>query len=249
MGVILIIFRAVLFVVCTALCASTALLGGMILGHQFALRLQQIWSSGMLKVFGVNVILHGDKPEVGLLMSNHQSYIDIWIIPKYAISVFVAKLEVKKMPLMGWAASSVNTIYVDRSSKESRAKTKADISNRLKNGRSVIIFPEGTTGEGDGLLPLKPGMFYTAAEEGFPIIPVAIFYENSDLAWVGDDSMGAHFYRNFSKLSTNAHVVFGKPMVGNGDGEELMERVKNWKLENLQMLKETYRPELVRSTT
>ena len=167
------------------------------------------------------------------MMSNHLSYIDIWMIPKYALTVFVAKAEVKRMPLVGWGASAVNTVYVDRSSKESRAATKNEIAERLRKGRSVIIFPEGTTGDGNGLLPLKPGMFHVAAEEGFPIIPTAIYYEDPDLAWVGDDNMGAHFFRNFAKLHTTAHIAFGQPMTGT-DGEELMERYRLWVLAKLE---------------
>ena len=214
MGVLLLILRSVFFIPFTLFCTITALLGSIVAGHKWALGTQRFWSVVMLKVFGVKTIHHGKMPEVGLMMSNHQSYIDIWIIPKYAITVFVAKAEVKKMPLVGWGASAVNTVYVDRNDKDSRAKTKSEISNRIKNGRSVIIFPEGTTGSGDGLLPLKPGMFHVAATNGFPIIPTAIFYENADLAWFGDDSMGANFYRNFKKWSTTSHVVFGYNMVG-----------------------------------
>lgn len=202
--------------------------------------MQRFWSVVMLRVFGVKTVLHGEKPKVGLMMSNHLSYIDIWMIPKYAITVFVAKAEVKKMPLVGWGASAVNTVYVDRSSKESRGATKEEIAERIRKGRSVIIFPEGTTGDGNGLLPLKPGMFFVAAEEKFPIIPVAIFYENPDLAWVGDDNMGAHFFRNFKKWSTTAHIVFGEPMTGT-EGEELLERVRDWKLQQLERLRSTYR--------
>lgn len=239
MGTILLFFRSIVFIVLTLCCTLVALLGGIPFGHRWALGMQRFWSVVMLKVFGVKTILHGAKPKVGLMMSNHQSYIDIWLIPKYAITVFVAKAEVKKMPLVGWGASSVNTVYVDRSDKESRQKTKNEISNRIKNGRSVIIFPEGTTGDGNGLLPLKPGMFYNAAEEGFSIIPTAIFYEDSDLAWVGDDPIGAHFFRNFSKLSTTAHVVFGEPMTGT-DGEELMERFRLWELERLEELRQKF---------
>lgn len=243
MGLVLLIIRSVVFIVLTLVCTAVALVGSVFGGHRWALGTQRFWSNVMLKVFGVKTVLHGEKPEVGLMMSNHQSYIDIWIIPKYAITVFVAKAEVKKMPLVGWGASAVNTVYVDRSSKDSRKRTKDEIATRLKNGRSVIIFPEGTTGDGNGLLPLKPGMFFTAAEEGFPIIPVAIFYENPDLAWVGDDNMGAHFFRNFSKWSTTAHVIFGEPMTGN-DGEELLERVRDWKLEQLEGFRNTYRENL-----
>ena len=240
MGAILLFIRSIIFIVLTLCCTLMALLGGIPFGHRFALGTQRFWSVVMLKVFGVKTVLHGEKPKVGLMMSNHQSYIDIWLIPKYAITVFVAKAEVKKMPLVGWGASSVNTVYVDRSDKESRQKTKNEISNRIKNGRSVIIFPEGTTGDGNGLLPLKPGMFFNAAEEGFPIIPTAIYYENPDLAWVGDDPIGSHFFRNFSKLSTTAHIVFGEPMTGT-DGEELMERYRLWMLSTLEELKQGFK--------
>ena len=236
MGVLLIIVRSVVFIVVTILCTLVALIGSVFGGHKWALGTQRAWSVIMLRTFGVKTILHGEKPKVGLMMSNHQSYIDIWLIPKYAITVFVAKAEVKKMPLVGWGASAVDTVYVDRSSKESRQKTKNEISERIRKGRSVIIFPEGTTGHGDGLLPLKPGMFFNAAEEGFPIIPCAIFYENADLAWVGDDNMAAHFYRNFSKWSTTAHITFGEPMTGT-DGDELMERYRLWTLGQLENLK------------
>ena len=236
MGAILLFLRSIVFIVLTLCCTLVALLGGIPFGHRFALGTQRFWSVVMLKVFGVKTVLHGEKPKVGLMMSNHQSYIDIWLIPKYAITVFVAKAEVKNMPLVGWGASSVNTVYVDRSDKESRQKTKNEISTRIKNGRSVIIFPEGTTGDGNGLLPLKPGMFFNAAEEGFPIIPTAIFYENADMAWVGDDPIGAHFARNFKKWSTTAHIVFGEPMLGT-DGEELMERFRVWELDRLAELK------------
>ncbi len=239
MGAILLFLRSIVFIVITLCCTLVALLGGIPFGHKFALGTQRFWSVSLLWVFGVKTVLHGKKPQVGLMMSNHQSYIDIWLIPKYAITVFVAKAEVKKMPLVGWGASSVNTVYVDRSDKESRQRTKNAIAQRIIKGRSVIIFPEGTTGDGNGLLPLKPGMFFNAAEEGIPIIPTAIFYENPDLAWVGDDPIGAHFARNFSKLSTTAHVVFGEPMTGS-DGEELMERYRLWMLEQLEILKSKF---------
>lgn len=240
MGVLLLVIRSVVFVVLTLTCTVVALVGSVFAGHKWALGTQRFWSIVMLRVFGVKTVLHGEKLKVGLMMSNHLSYIDIWMIPKYTITVFVAKAEVKKMPLVGWGASAVNTVYVDRSDKESRRATKNEIAERIRNGRSVIIFPEGTTGDGNGLLPLKPGMFYVAAEESFPIIPVAIFYEDPELAWVGDDDMGAHFFRNFRKWSTTAHIVFGEPMTGT-DGEELMVRVRDWKLEQLERFRNTYR--------
>lgn len=239
MGVILLVFRLTVFVLLTLICTLVALVGSVFGGHKWALGTQRFWSISMLRVFGVRTVLHGNMPKVGLMMSNHQSYLDIWLIPKYAITVFVAKAEVRRMPLVGWGASAVNTVYVDRDSKESRRDTKREIAERIRNGRSVIIFPEGTTGDGNGLLPLKPGMFFVAAEEGFPIIPVTIFYENPELAWVGDDNMAAHFFRNFRRWSTTAHIVFGDPITGS-DGEDLMKRVRDWKLEQLERFRRSY---------
>jgi len=225
MGYVRLFYRGFAFVLLTILCTVVALLGSFVGGHIWALRTQQFWSRILLAIFGVKTVIHGNPTNAGLIMANHQSYIDIWLIPRYVLSVFVAKAEVKRMPLVGWGATVVDTVHVDRSSKESRKATKDMIADRLRNGRSVIIFPEGTTGSGEDLLPFKPGMFHVAAEEGFPLIPVTIFYEDTDMAWVGNDNMGSHFARNFKRASTIAHIHFGEPVKG-ADGELLMQEVE-----------------------
>lgn len=104
MGILLILFRSLVFILGTLVCTIVALLGSVVGGHRWALGTQRVWSVMMLKTFGVKTMLHGKKPKVGLMMSNHLSYLDIWMIPKYAITVFVAKIEVKRMPLVGWSA-------------------------------------------------------------------------------------------------------------------------------------------------
>lgn len=228
MRFLLLTVRLIAFVLLTLGCTLTVVIGRLVgQPHTFSLAVQQFWCSSMLWCWGVRTVLHGTPPKGGLIMANHQSYLDIWVIPKYTISVFVAKAEVRKMALVGWGASSVNTVYVDRTDKDSRKRTRDAIADRLRRGRSVIIFPEGTTHHGPEMLPLKPGMFYAAAEEGFPIVPVAIVYEDSNLAWVGDDPIGKHFFSNFGKWSHTAHVHFGEPLVGK-DPETMMVQVRTW---------------------
>lgn len=240
MRFILLFLRFIAFVVLTLGCTLTVLIGRALGGsHRFCLLVQQFWSKAMLWSWGVRTVLHGKAPEGGLLMANHQSYLDIWMIPKYAISVFVAKAEVRKMPLVGWGASAVNTVYVDRSSTESRKQTRDAIADRLRKGRSVVIFPEGTTHFGPELLPLKPGMFYIAAEEGFPIVPVVIYYEDDNLSWVGDESIGANFFRNFGRFSTTAHISFGEPIVVN-EPEKAIEDVKLWIENEIEQLRNKF---------
>ncbi len=133
MRFILLFLRFIAFVVLTLGCTLTVLIGRALGGsHTFCLSVQQFWSRAMLWSWGVRTVLHGLAPKAGLLMANHQSYLDIWMIPKFTISVFVAKAEVRKMALVGWGASAGNTVYVDRSSKDSRKQTRDAITNRLR---------------------------------------------------------------------------------------------------------------------
>lgn len=233
----LLFLRLVAFVVLTLGCTLTVVIGRLVgQPHTFSLAVQQFWCRAMLWSWGVRTVLHGTPPTGGLIMANHQSYLDIWMIPKYTISVFVAKAEVRRMPLVGWGASSVNTVYVDRTDKDSRRRTRDAIADRLRRGRSVIIFPEGTTHYGREMLPLKPGMFFAAAEEDFPIIPVAIAYEDASMAWVGDEPIGKHFFRNFGRWRTTAHIHYGPPMVSDNP-QTMMQQVKEWvELERDRML-------------
>ncbi len=235
----LLLFRLLIFVVLTLGCTLTVLVGRAVgQPHTFSLAVQQFWCRSMLAAWGVRTVLHGHPPSGSgaLIMSNHQSYLDIWMIPKYTISVFVAKAEVRKMALVGWGASAVNTVYVDRKDPDSRKRTRSAIADRLRRGRSVIIFPEGTTQRGDVMLPLKPAMFFAAAEEGFPIVPVAIAYKNDDLTWVGEEPIGANFIKNFGRWRNEAHIHFGRPMTVS-DAEATMQQVKEWiEAEKLRML-------------
>lgn len=235
----LLLFRLLIFVVLTLGCTLTVLLGRVVgQPHTFSLAVQQFWCRAMLWSWGVRTVLHGEPPigSGALIMSNHQSYLDIWLIPKYTISVFVAKAEVRKMALVGWGASAVNTVYVDRRDPDSRKRTRSAIADRLRRGRSVIIFPEGTTHRGDVMLSLKPAMFFAAAEEEYPIMPVAIAYKDEGLTWVGDEPIGANFLRNFGRFRNEVHIHFGQPITGT-DAEAMMREVKEWiETEKLRML-------------
>ena len=79
--------------------------------------------------------------------------------------------------------SLLGTIWVDRQSKDSRRATRAAVRDRLQEGMGIVIFPEGTTFKGPELLEYRPGMFYTCAEEGFPIVPVALEYRPTLHGW------------------------------------------------------------------
>ena len=183
----------------------------------------------MIRFFlGIRVSYHGERPAVrGVIMANHRSYIDIVLIPSKVPYVIVAKKQVRSWPVVGLVGIALKVIFVDRDSPESRRNTRHAIRDRLKEKLSVLIFPEGTTYEGPGILEFKPGMFNTCAEDGFTVIPVAIEYEKKEMAWIGKDTFVPHFIRTFRNPMVRVAVSFGLPLSGN-DAAVLRELTKNW---------------------
>ena len=183
---------------------------------------------GLHIIAGIRLHWHGKSPKKAhVIMGNHRSYVDAVVLPVSFPAVFVARHETKSWPLIGIGATLLGTIWVMRDKKESRRATRVAVKERLEDGLGVIIFPEGTTGPGPDLLPFHKGMFYTCAENGFPIAPVAIEFENDDLNWVNKEWFIPHAFRNFGNRRNNIHVSFGPSFSGN-DAEKLLDDVRNW---------------------
>ncbi len=171
------------------------------------------WGKTLTWLFGLEIKIKGEIPQTnGILISNHRSYTDIPIIMGYKACVFLAKAELEYAPLIGWAGRMVKTIFVKRESVESRKHAKTELVNRLKMGYSVMVFAEGTTVKQFDLLPLKPGMFQSAIEGKFPVIPLILEFEDAELAWYGDMDMGKHFLRCFKRWKNTVHLRFASPI-------------------------------------
>ena len=184
------------------------------------------WSSLLNRMLGVKASLHGKIPGTGaLILCNHRSYIDITVISRFIPCAFLAKAELESWPVLGFGARIGNTIFVNRNCAESRKSAREKIYNILSRGISVVVFPEGTTFEGPGVLPFKTGIFYMAHEFRIPIIPAAIeYYDRSD-AWTGNDTFIGHFLRAFGKKKIIAGLYFGNSV--EADTPELL-REKTW---------------------
>ena len=183
---------------------------------------------GVHLLSGLRIHWHGAPPEEPhVMMGNHRSYVDAVVLPVSFPVVFVARHETKSWPVVGWGATILGTIWVKRDSKESRTATRAAVKDRLKEGYGVVIFPEGTTNAADTLLPYRKGMFYTCAENDFPIAPAAIEFEDRGVAWASKEWFIPHAFRNFGKRRINVHVSFGPSFRGE-DAEKLREDVMKW---------------------
>ena len=101
-------------------------------------------------------------------------------------------------------AVGLKTIFVDRTNQESRRQTREDVKDRLNEGYSVIVFPEGTTYQAPDLGKFFPGMFFIAAEGEIPVIPAAIEYLDPEDAWAGSESLLQHYFRAFGKAKNQS---------------------------------------------
>ena len=226
---IIVLLRLVLFPLTTLMCSLLGLIvRGLGFGHSAVYRVFLLWRWLQHKIMNVEVISEGEIPQHGaIIMANHRSYLDIIMIPSLTPVVYVAKASVRKWPIVGWGGDAMRTIWVDRGNKESRNETRNAIMDRLEEDLSVIVYPEGTTSVGPGVLDFKPGMFHAIAGSDLSIIPVAIEYENPKIAWVGDDLFIPHFLREFRSRKTRVKVAFGEPVSGE-DGAEIRTQVQGW---------------------
>jgi 1-acyl-sn-glycerol-3-phosphate acyltransferase len=144
-------------------------------------RLARWWMAFNLWMSGVRVKVSGlerlDRSRQYVFMSNHRSAADIvaigWALWDYQIR-FVAKKELQRVPVFGWGLWALKNIIIDRSNHVQAVRSYAVAGQRIRRGISVVVFPEGTRGVGDELLPFKKGGFVLAIETGTPIAPVAI---------------------------------------------------------------------------
>lgn len=117
-----------------------------------------------------------DSKKGAILMSNHSSDLDITVcfVACPTPIVFLSKASIRKIPLLGEANARVGTVFVERGNKESSLKAIRTLVNTVKNGRSVVVYPEGTRSKTGEILPFKNGGFHLAVQAKAPVIPMHI---------------------------------------------------------------------------
>jgi 1-acyl-sn-glycerol-3-phosphate acyltransferase len=165
----------------TALLAPVFVALGMIDGR-WAHTVARVWVRINLLLTGVRVRTRREVPldphAAFVFMANHQSHFDVLAVVA-ALSDFqlrwVAKKELTRVPVFGWALRHSDHVIIDRSDHVQAMASLRAASEKMRRGLCVIIFPEGTRGPGDGtMLPFKRGGFVLAVEAGVPVVPVAV---------------------------------------------------------------------------
>ena len=140
----------------------------------------RFWANTILKVCGVKVIIEGaeniDDSSPKVYMSNHQSAFDIYaLLGGLPVGFrFIMKQELMNIPIFGYASKKAGYIGLERKDPRKAIKSMNDAANRIKNGSSVLIFPEGTRSPDGTLLEFKKGGFHLAVKSGCDIVPISI---------------------------------------------------------------------------
>ena len=177
------------------------------------------WSKGLLKLFGVELVLGGAPPGVPgvgrgqgrVVVANHRSIIDIAILLATFGGAVLSRADLATWPVVGPSARAAGTIFVDRADKASGHKAILQMVKRLEENDTICLFPEGTTYADDEVRSFKPGGFVAAARANAPVVPVGITYPNAG-AGFGDETFVQHLGRLAETPHMVTHVEIGAPM-------------------------------------
>lgn len=187
-----------------------------------------------VRLFGLRVTQSGTPPDPGepaLVLANHVSWLDIIVLGSLRPLSFVAKSEIAGWPVIGTLARLQRTVFIDRARRADTASVNTAVAERLASGDLIVLFAEGTTGDGTRLLPFRSSLVGAAraalASEGgggrIRLQPLAITYprrnglplirsERPEVAWYGDMELAPHLAAFLAGGPLDIHVVWGAPI-------------------------------------
>jgi lyso-ornithine lipid O-acyltransferase len=198
---------------------------GLVLGCRWVSTLPTFYHRWCCRILGFRVRTIGrptaERPV--LFAANHVSYTDITVLGSLIAGSFIAKSEVANWPFFGWLAKLQRTVFVDRRIRNTATQRDA-ISERLAVGDALILFPEGTSGDGNRTLPFKTALFGAAATSGRPVRvqPVSLAYTRLDgipigrayrpfFAWYGAVGLVTHLWGMIGLGTVEVVVQFHPP--------------------------------------
>lgn len=181
---------------------------------------------------GVRRRVRGTPPPPGagaLIVANHVSWLDICVLGAERELSFVAKSEVAGWPVIGFLADLQRTVYIDRQRPRATAGVAAVMGARIAAGEDVVLFAEGTTGDGTRILPFRSSLLGAAhqamgdGEADVTVYPLTITYtgrqglpggriERSALAWYGDTELAPHLAYVLACGAIDVELVWGEPI-------------------------------------
>ncbi|MFH2140731.1 MAG: lysophospholipid acyltransferase family protein [Pseudomonadota bacterium] len=177
-------------------------------------RILQRWSADLLHVF--NVELDAGElsvPHDGLIVSNHISWLDIFVLNAVVPMRFVAKSEVRRWPAIGWLCARANTLFIERGNARAAARINKQLGELMQQGECLAVFPEGTSTDGAQVAHFHAFLLQPAIDAKVSLHPIAIRYEDSEgerstaAAYIDDISFGASLWTLFNTKKLHVRLL------------------------------------------
>lgn len=204
----------------------------------------QVWATQLLRIWDIELEVHGQPVAMGptLMVCNHISWLDIVVIHATRHCRFVSKSELREWPLIGTLATGAGTLYIERENRKDAMRMVKEMARALKAGDVLAVFPEGTTGDGIGMLPFHANLIQSAIEADAPVQPLALQFVDAQTnaismaaRFVGDDTLVGSIWRMLNSTGLKAIVNFGEIEVADGRdrrgwSQDLRQKVMDLKL-------------------
>jgi len=181
-------------------------------------RIMKNWSRQLLVILNIGIRIEGQQLARGesgcLLVANHISWLDIFVLNAIHPSQFIAKSEVRDWPLIGWLSRRSGTIFIERALRQNASAINTRVSQLLQQGACIGLFPEGTTTDGKQVGHFHSALFQPAIDAGIKTCPIALRYQNEDectslaAAFTGDTTLVQSIWRILRAAHLDALVVF-----------------------------------------
>jgi 1-acyl-sn-glycerol-3-phosphate acyltransferase len=189
-------------------------------------RILQSWSAGLLDIFNVRIDIADDDGlrtlRHGLIVTNHISWLDVFVLNSVVPMRFVAKSEVRRWPAIGWLCARAQTIFLERGKARSAARINVQLVSLLQRGECLAVFPEGTTTDGKQVAHFHSSLLQPAIDAAALVHPVAIRYQDSGgahstaAAYIDDLSFGASMWNILSTAELHVRLIATPPLDTHG---------------------------------
>jgi 1-acyl-sn-glycerol-3-phosphate acyltransferase len=202
---------------------------------RFSKRLPNLYHRFLCRLVGIRVVIRGEPYAGGacLIVANHTSWLDIPIMASLQPCSFVAKSEVAGWPFFGTLARLQETVFVERERRARTAHSRNEIHSRIARGDRLVLFPEGTSSDGNRVLPFKSALMSVAQltivngdedrEDDLVVQPLSVTYSRLHglpmgrqfrpfFAWYGDMELFPHLWEAFALGPIDVMVEYHKPV-------------------------------------
>ena len=197
-------------------------------------RTLKAWSRQLLDILNIGIRTEGPWPVRGeggyLIVANHVSWLDIFVLNAIYPARFIAKAEVRNWPLIGWLCKRSNTIFIERAMRQDAASINRHVSLLLEQGACVGLFPEGTTTDGKQAGHFHSALIQPAIDAGAMLCPIALRYQDengkqsSAATFTGEVTLSQSILRILRSPRFDALLVFTPALATAGENRRVLAR-------------------------